>query len=146
MPPRRRAAGRRPSGGRVSDRGSAQQSETPIRGRGQGHRGARIRGGQRQRPLHDIPVESSNQSSPAISTSSRHNIQEETHDDFVEENIAVKLTELIKLNPPTFSGSSIQEDPIEFLEGIEKRCRALRCPDVQYVELAIFQLTGVANG
>ena len=71
MPPRRRAAGRRPSGGRVLDRGSAQQSETPIRGRGQGHRGARIRGGQRQRSLHDIPVESSNQSSPAISTSSQ---------------------------------------------------------------------------
>ncbi|KAJ1410736.1 Retrotransposon gag domain, partial [Sesbania bispinosa] len=58
--------------------------------------------------------------------------------------IEVTLAEFMKLKPPTFSGSNVNEDPQQFIDGLERLWRALGCSDIQDVELASFQLEGVA--
>ena len=59
--------------------------------------------------------------------------------------IAVTLAEFLKLKPPTFSGSSVSEDPQRFIDGLERLWRALGCSDVRAVELTSYQLEGVAH-
>jgi hypothetical protein len=58
--------------------------------------------------------------------------------------IEVTLAEFLKLKPPTFSGSDASEDPQRFIDGLERLWRALGCSDIRAVELASFQLEGVA--
>ncbi|KAJ1428109.1 Zinc finger, CCHC-type [Sesbania bispinosa] len=58
--------------------------------------------------------------------------------------IEVTLAEFMKLKPPTFSVSNANEDPQRFIDGLERLWRALGCSDIQAVELASFQLEGVA--
>ncbi|KAJ1405132.1 Zinc finger, CCHC-type [Sesbania bispinosa] len=58
--------------------------------------------------------------------------------------IEVTLAEFMKLKPPTFSGSNANEDPQRFIDGLERLWRALSCSDIRAVELASFQLEGVA--
>ncbi|KAJ1433763.1 Zinc finger, CCHC-type [Sesbania bispinosa] len=58
--------------------------------------------------------------------------------------IEVTLAEFMKLKPPTFSGSNANEDPQRFIDGLERLWRALGCSDIRAVELASFQLEGVA--
>ncbi|KAJ1415228.1 Retrotransposon gag domain [Sesbania bispinosa] len=58
--------------------------------------------------------------------------------------IDVTLAEFMKLKPPTFSGSNANEDPQRFIDGLERLWRALGCSDIRAVELASFQLEGVA--
>ncbi|KAJ1438629.1 Zinc finger, CCHC-type [Sesbania bispinosa] len=58
--------------------------------------------------------------------------------------IEVTLAEFMKLKPPTFSGSNANEDPQRFIDGLERLWRALGCSDIRVVELASFQLEGVA--
>ncbi|KAJ1379702.1 Zinc finger, CCHC-type [Sesbania bispinosa] len=58
--------------------------------------------------------------------------------------IEVTLAEFTKLKPPTFSGSNANEDPQRFIDGLERLWRALGCSDIRAVELASFQLEGVA--
>lgn len=59
--------------------------------------------------------------------------------------IEVTLAEFLKLKPPTFSGSSVSEDPQRFIDGLERLWRALGCSDVRAVELTSYQLEGVAH-
>jgi hypothetical protein len=59
--------------------------------------------------------------------------------------IQVTLAEFLKLKPPTFSGSSVSEDPQRFIDGLERLWRALGCSDVRAVELTSYQLEGVAH-
>ncbi|KAJ1415935.1 Retrotransposon gag domain [Sesbania bispinosa] len=58
--------------------------------------------------------------------------------------IEVTLAEFMKLKPPTFSGSNVNEDPQSFIDHLERLWRALGCSDIRAVELASFQLEGVA--
>ncbi|KAJ1435700.1 Retrotransposon gag domain [Sesbania bispinosa] len=58
--------------------------------------------------------------------------------------IKVTLAEFMKLKPPIFSGSNANEDPQRFIDGLEILWRALGCSDIRAVELASFQLEGVA--
>ncbi|KAJ1431298.1 Zinc finger, CCHC-type [Sesbania bispinosa] len=58
--------------------------------------------------------------------------------------IEVTLAEFMKLKPPTFSGSNANEDPQRFIDGLERLWRVLGCSDIRAVELASFQLEGVA--
>ncbi|KAJ1386965.1 Retrotransposon gag domain [Sesbania bispinosa] len=59
-------------------------------------------------------------------------------------NAEVTLAEFMKLNPPTFSGSNANEDPQRFIDGLERLWRVLSCSDIRAVELASFQVEGVA--
>ncbi|MCI86997.1 hypothetical protein A2U01_0108278, partial [Trifolium medium] len=47
--------------------------------------------------------------------------------------IEVTLAELMKLKPPTFSGSDASEDPQRFIDGLERLWRALGCSDIRAV-------------
>ncbi|CAJ2662068.1 unnamed protein product [Trifolium pratense] len=58
--------------------------------------------------------------------------------------IEVTLEQFMKLKPPTFSGSDASEDPQRFIDGLERLWRALGCSNIRAVELASFQLEGVA--
>ncbi|KAJ1376828.1 Zinc finger, CCHC-type [Sesbania bispinosa] len=58
--------------------------------------------------------------------------------------IKVTLVEFMKLKPPTFSGSNASEDPQWFIDGLERLWSALGYSDIKAVELAYFQLEGVA--
>ncbi|KAJ1390149.1 Retrotransposon gag domain [Sesbania bispinosa] len=50
----------------------------------------------------------------------------------------------MKLKPTIFSESNASEDPQCFIDGLERLWRALGCSDIRVVELASFQLEGVA--
>ncbi|KAJ1408005.1 hypothetical protein SESBI_23858 [Sesbania bispinosa] len=58
--------------------------------------------------------------------------------------IEVILAEFMKLKPPKFFGSNANEDPQQFIDGLERLWRVLGCLDIRAVELASFQLEGVA--
>ncbi|XP_029151508.1 uncharacterized protein [Arachis hypogaea] len=57
---------------------------------------------------------------------------------------AVTLQSFLKLNPPTFSGNLLEDDPQLFIDSLNKAFRALRCPDDTTVDLATYNLTGHA--
>jgi len=58
----------------------------------------------------------------------------------------VSLTSFMKLSPPMFSGSDVQEDPQAFLDEVSWICKGLGCSSVRMVELAAFRLRDVARG
>ena len=55
------------------------------------------------------------------------------------------LARFLKLNPPTFRGINEKEDPQCFIQDIIKIRRAMKCPGQELIELASFQLKGVAR-
>ncbi|XP_057416222.1 uncharacterized protein LOC130710858 [Lotus japonicus] len=61
------------------------------------------------------------------------------------QGIAVTLIDFMKLKPPTFSGSGTSDEPQRFIDALERLWRALGCTDTRAVELASFQLEGVAR-
>ncbi|XP_057416627.1 uncharacterized protein LOC130711144 [Lotus japonicus] len=58
--------------------------------------------------------------------------------------ITVSLADFMKLKPPTFSGLP-SEDPQRFIDALERLWRALGCSSVRAVDLALFQLEGIAH-
>ncbi|XP_038702123.1 uncharacterized protein LOC119998777 [Tripterygium wilfordii] len=59
--------------------------------------------------------------------------------------IMVTLPEFLKLKPPKFSGSDVNEDPQRFLDSMDRVLQALGCSSTRSVELAAFQLEDIAR-
>ena len=60
--------------------------------------------------------------------------------------VEVSLNAFTKLNPPTFSGSDIHEDPQAFVEEVSWICRGLDYSPTRMVQLAAFRLRDIARG
>ncbi|CAJ2633780.1 unnamed protein product [Trifolium pratense] len=84
-----------------------------------------------------------NQGQPAVGGQQEVG-QGEQHETTQARGIEVTLEQFMKLKPPTFSGSDASEDPQRFIDGLERLWRALGCSNIRAVELASFQLEGVA--
>ncbi|XP_070005586.1 uncharacterized protein [Nicotiana sylvestris] len=56
-----------------------------------------------------------------------------------------RVNEFLKLSPPVFHGSIVDEDPIMWLEGVKKALRVMKAFDDEAVELAAYQLRDVAS-
>ena len=59
--------------------------------------------------------------------------------------VEVSTQEFLNLKPPTFSGNLVTEDPQLFIDKMVKTVRASRCSTTRAVELAAYQLEGVAE-
>ncbi|XP_021274769.1 uncharacterized protein LOC110409634 [Herrania umbratica] len=73
-------------------------------------------------------------------------IDEEDKDDSNndERDELVSLSTFIKLKPPSFTGSTVGEDPCRFLDIMERICRALGASSTRSVTLASFCFEDVA--
>jgi len=58
----------------------------------------------------------------------------------------VPLSAFTKLNPPTFRGSNIHEDPQTFVDEVSWICPGLGCSPTWMVQFAAFRLRDVARG
>jgi len=56
-----------------------------------------------------------------------------------------KFCEFFRMNPPNFTGSSVIEDPKNFVEELQKVFEVMHCSDAEYVELVAYQFKGVAR-
>uniref|UniRef100_M1DL44 Gag-pol polyprotein n=1 Tax=Solanum tuberosum TaxID=4113 RepID=M1DL44_SOLTU len=56
-----------------------------------------------------------------------------------------RIREFLRMNPPSFFGSSVTEDPKNFVEELQKVFEVMHVADVERVELAVYQLKGVAR-
>ncbi|XP_070027825.1 uncharacterized protein [Nicotiana sylvestris] len=56
-----------------------------------------------------------------------------------------RVNEFLKLSPPVFHGSIVDEDPMLWLEGVKKAFRVMKAFDDEAVELAAYQLRDVAG-
>ncbi|XP_070029504.1 uncharacterized protein [Nicotiana sylvestris] len=56
-----------------------------------------------------------------------------------------RVNEFLKLSPPVFHGSIVDEDPMLWLEGVKKALRVIKAFDDEVVELAAYQLRDVAG-
>ena len=59
--------------------------------------------------------------------------------------MASHLREFTRMNPPTFYGSKVEEDPHEFIDEIYKILYAMRSSNSEKAELATYQLKDVAQ-
>lgn len=55
-----------------------------------------------------------------------------------------RVTQFMRLNPPVFTGSKPEEDPQDFIDEMEKIFRVMHASNTEGVELAAYQLKGVA--
>nr|XP_016513430.1 PREDICTED: uncharacterized protein LOC107830398 [Nicotiana tabacum] len=56
-----------------------------------------------------------------------------------------KVNEFLKLSPPVFHGSIVDENPMLWLEGVKKALRVMKTFDDEAVELAAYQLRDVVG-
>ncbi|KAK4737501.1 hypothetical protein R3W88_001198 [Solanum pinnatisectum] len=56
-----------------------------------------------------------------------------------------KIHEFLRMNPPDFTGSSVTEDPENFMEEIQKVFEIMHIANAKRVELAGYQLKGVSR-
>nr|XP_033514566.1 uncharacterized protein LOC117279184 [Nicotiana tomentosiformis] len=56
-----------------------------------------------------------------------------------------RVNKFLKLSPPLFRGTIVDEDPMLWLEGVKKALRAMKAFDNEAVELAAYQLRDVAG-
>ena len=49
----------------------------------------------------------------------------------------------MKMNPPKFTGTKVEEDPQEFVDEIEKIFKLMHMDEVEGVELATYQLKDI---
>ncbi|KAK4724206.1 hypothetical protein R3W88_026985 [Solanum pinnatisectum] len=56
-----------------------------------------------------------------------------------------RICEFLRMNPLDFTGSSVTEDPENFVEELQKMFEAMHVVDVERVELAAYQLKGVSR-
>ncbi|XP_070015985.1 uncharacterized protein [Nicotiana sylvestris] len=56
-----------------------------------------------------------------------------------------RVNEFLKLSPPVFHGSIVDEDPMLWLEGVKKALRVMKAFDDEAVELAAYQLRDVVG-
>lgn len=55
------------------------------------------------------------------------------------------IQEFLELKPPVFTGDSEVEDPLLFLDGIQKTLDALECSSTKSTELATYCLQDIAQ-
>uniref|UniRef100_M1DF71 Gag-pol polyprotein n=1 Tax=Solanum tuberosum TaxID=4113 RepID=M1DF71_SOLTU len=60
-------------------------------------------------------------------------------------SVSSRLRDFTRMNPPMFFGSKVGEDPQEFVEKVFKIIDAMGVTSLEKVELAIYQLKGVAQ-
>ena len=58
--------------------------------------------------------------------------------------VSVLLADFMRVNPPTFSGDDVQEDPQEFMDTVDQYCRVLNCSDDERVRYIPLQFRGLA--
>ena len=63
----------------------------------------------------------------------------------VENIMTSRLRYFVRMNPPIFLGSKLNEDPQEFLDGVYKVLSAMGFTSMEKAELASYQLTYVAE-
>jgi len=51
----------------------------------------------------------------------------------------------LRINPPEFTGSTLNEDPEDYIDELQKVFQVMRVVDAERVELAAYQLKGVAR-
>ncbi|XP_075089537.1 uncharacterized protein LOC107808347 [Nicotiana tabacum] len=56
-----------------------------------------------------------------------------------------RVNEFLKLSPPVFHGSIVDEDPMLWLESVKKALQVMKAFDDEVVELAAYQLRDVAG-
>nr|AAT39945.1 Putative polyprotein, identical [Solanum demissum] len=56
-----------------------------------------------------------------------------------------RIRELLRMNPPSFTGSSVTEDPENFIEELKRVFDVMHVAESERVELAAYQLKGVAR-
>ena len=56
-----------------------------------------------------------------------------------------RIRELLRMNPPSFSGSSISENTENFIEELKRIFDVMHVAESERVELAAYQLKGVAR-
>lgn len=56
-----------------------------------------------------------------------------------------RIHEFLRMNPPEFIGSTLNEDPENFMDKIQKVFRVIHVGDAECVELASYHLKGVAR-
>ncbi|WMV38098.1 hypothetical protein MTR67_031483 [Solanum verrucosum] len=62
-----------------------------------------------------------------------------------EEADTSRIREFLRMNPPSFSGSSTTEDPKNFIEELKMVFNVMHVTDIVRVELAAYQLKNVAR-
>uniref|UniRef100_M1E1D2 Gag-pol protein n=1 Tax=Solanum tuberosum TaxID=4113 RepID=M1E1D2_SOLTU len=62
-----------------------------------------------------------------------------------EEADTSRIHEFLRINPPSFTGSSPTVDPENFIEELNKVFDAMHVADTELVELAVYQLENVAR-
>ncbi|XP_055818591.1 uncharacterized protein LOC129887498 [Solanum dulcamara] len=80
-----------------------------------------------------MAARSGNQSSPTLSSSSQ------------EPSAATRIRDFLRMNPPTFTGSKVDEDPQNFIDEMWKILKAMHATEIEGVELVSYQLKDVAN-
>ncbi|KAG5595585.1 hypothetical protein H5410_036817 [Solanum commersonii] len=68
--------------------------------------------------------------------------QRENHQEVVD---TTRVHEFLRMNPPSFTGLSVTEDPENFIEELQKVFKIMHVADVERVELATHQLKSVAR-
>ena len=58
---------------------------------------------------------------------------------------ASRVGHFMKMNPPKFTGTNVEEDPPEFVDEIEKIFKLMHVDEVEGVELATYRLKDIAN-
>ncbi|KAK4733898.1 hypothetical protein R3W88_008159 [Solanum pinnatisectum] len=56
-----------------------------------------------------------------------------------------RICELLRMNPPSFIGSSVHEDPENFIEELKKVFDMMHVADIESVELVAYQIKGIAR-
>jgi len=62
-----------------------------------------------------------------------------------EEADTLRIREFLRMNPPSFTGSSTTEDLEDFVEELQKVFEIMHVVDVERVELVAYQLKSVAK-
>ncbi|WMV46212.1 hypothetical protein MTR67_039597 [Solanum verrucosum] len=56
-----------------------------------------------------------------------------------------RIREFLRMNPPSFTSSSVTEDPKNFVEELQKVSEIMHVADTERVELAAYEMKGVAR-
>ncbi|WMV40971.1 hypothetical protein MTR67_034356 [Solanum verrucosum] len=57
----------------------------------------------------------------------------------------LRICEFLRMNPPSFTSSSVTEDLENFVEELHKVFKILHVTDTDRVELVVYQMKGVAR-
>ena len=82
---------------------------------------------------------------PAQAMTSQVNLQNIDRKNPPVHSIAERLGDLMRMNPPTFTGSNTSEDPLDFVDEVHKILVAMGATDSEKGKLASNQLKNIAQ-